>query len=366
MQIAPYVGGEGRLAGANRVIKLSSNEGALGPSPRAVAAYEGEKAEIHRYPDGGAGELRAAIGAAFQLDPARIVCGAGSDDLLCLLTQAYGGPGTETIVTRHAFAMHPIYARYAGSTVVTAEERELTADVDAMLACVTPRTTLVLLANPNNPTGTMLPWAEVARLRAGLPEHVLLVLDAAYAEYLDDPRCSAAIALVDGPGANTVMTRTFSKIYGLGGLRLGWAYAPAEVVDVLNRIRSPFNASRPAQAAAIAALADTAHVAASRAHNARWRPWLVKALATLGIPVHGTEGNFVLADFAAAGRDAGEADAAFRARGIIVRAMGGYGLPGCLRITIGAEDEMHAVAEAAQAFMAATATPDAARERVHG
>jgi len=361
LEIAAYVGGEGTLGGHNRVIKLSSNEGALGPSPKAIAAYEAEKEEIHRYPDGGAGALRAAIGAAWGLDPARIVCGAGSDDLLCLLTQAYGGPGTETIVTRHAFAMHPIYARYAGSTVVTAEERGLAADVDAMLACVGPRTTLVLLANPNNPTGTMLPWAEVARLRRFLPENVLLVLDAAYAEYLDDPRCTAAIELVDGPGANTVMTRTFSKIYGLGGLRLGWAYAPEAVADVLNRVRSPFNASRPAQAAAIAALADTRHVEASRAHNARWRPWLVDALATLGIPVHGTEGNFVLADFAAAGRDAGEADAALRARGIIVRPMGGYGLPGCLRITIGTGEEMAAVAEAIGAFMAGPA-----RERARG
>jgi histidinol-phosphate aminotransferase len=361
MQIAAYVGGEGKVAGVNRVMKLSSNEGALGPSPRAIAAYEGEKGEIHRYPDGGAGELRAAIGAAFRLDPARIVCGAGSDDLLCLLTQAYGGPGTETIVTEHAFAMHPIYARYAGSTVVTARERGLMADVDALLACVSPRTTLVLLANPNNPTGTLLPWAEVARLRRGLPEGVLLVIDAAYAEYLDDPRCTAAIDLVDGPGANTVMTRTFSKIYGLGGLRLGWAYAPGAIVDVLNRVRSPFNAARPAQAAAIAALADNAHVEASRAHNARWRPWLVNALATLGIPVHGTEGNFVLADFAATGLDAAAADAAFRARGIIVRAMGGYGLPGCLRITIGTGEEMQAVAEAAASFVAA-----AAKARAHG
>jgi histidinol-phosphate aminotransferase len=157
------------------------------------------------------------------------------------------------------------------------------------------------------------------------------------------------------------MTRTFSKIYGLGGLRLGWAYAPGAIVDVLNRVRSPFNAARPAQAAAIAALADNAHVEASRAHNARWRPWLVNALATLGIPVHGTEGNFVLADFAAAGLDAAAADAAFRARGIIVRAMGGYGLPGCLRITIGTGEEMQAVAEAAASFVAA-----AAKARAHG
>jgi histidinol-phosphate aminotransferase len=366
LEIAAYVGGEGTLAGQNRIIKLSSNEGALGPSPRAIAAYAAEACMIHRYPDGGAEALRAAIGAAFGLDPQRIVCGAGSDDLLCLLTQAYGGPGTETIVTEHGFAMHSIYARYAGSTVVVARERNLTADVDAILAAVSPRTTLVLLANPNNPTGTMLPWAEVARLRRSLPSHVLFVLDAAYAEYLDDPRCTAAIALVDAPGANTVMTRTFSKIYGLGGLRLGWAYAPAAIADVLNRIRSPFNASRPAQAAAIAALADTAHVEAARAHNALWRPWLAARLAALGIPVHGTEGNFVLADFAAAGRSAAEADSALRARGIIVRAMGGYGLPGCLRITIGTEEEMEAVAEAIAAFIGAAAMDAGAKARAHG
>ncbi|MFQ3623129.1 MAG: histidinol-phosphate transaminase, partial [Acetobacteraceae bacterium] len=279
-----------------------------------------------------------------------IVCGAGSDDLLCLLAQAYGGVGTETIVTRHAFAMHPIYARYAGSTVVTVGERELTADVDSILAAVGPRTTLVFLANPNNPTGTMLPWTEVARLRAGLPETVLLVLDLAYAEYLEDPSVGPVLDLI-AAGSNTVMTRTFSKIYGLGGLRLGWAYGPADVVDVLNRVRSPFNASRPAQAAAIAALADTDHVAAARAHNDRWRAWLVQAIQSTGVPVHGTHGNFLLADFAAAGRSAEAADRAFRQSGIIVRGLKGYGLPGMLRITIGAAEEMEAVAEAAARFM---------------
>jgi len=350
LTIEPYVGGESKVAGANRVIKLSSNEGALGPSKRAMEAYRAEAGEIHRYPDGSATALREAIGAAFKLDPARIVCGAGSDDLLCLLAQGYGGPGTETIVTRHAFAMYPLYARYAGSTVVTVEERNLTADVDAILAAVSPRTTLVFLANPNNPTGTLVPWSEIARLRARLPETVLLVLDLAYAEYLDDPRGTEVVNLVEA-GANTVMTRTFSKIYGLGGLRLGWVYAPAAVVDVLNRIRSPFNASRPAQAAAIAALADTDHVAASRAHNRRWRSWLAQALESTGVAVRGTHGNFLLADFGAVGRSAAEADAAFRARGIIVRGMSGYGLPGMLRITIGTQEEMEAVAEAAAEFM---------------
>lgn len=348
--IEPYVGGESALPGANRVIKLSSNESALGPSKRAVEAYRAEAAELHRYPDGAAAALRAAIGAAWQVDPARIVCGAGSDDLLCLLAQAYGGPGTETIVTRHAFAMYALYARYAGSEVVTVEERNLTADVEAILAAVSPRTTIVFLANPNNPTGTLVPWSEIGRLRARLPEHVLLVLDLAYAEYLEDPRGTAAIGLVEA-GANTVMTRTFSKIYALAGLRLGWAYAPPAVVAVLDRIRGPFNVSRPAQAAAVAALADAEHLAAARAHNARWRPWLAQALESTGVPVHGAHGNFLLADFGAVGRSAAEADRHFRSRGIILRGMAGYGLPGMLRISIGTQAEMEAVAEAAAEFM---------------
>lgn len=350
LNIEPYRGGEAELPGVNRVIKLSSNEGALGPSPAAIEAYRREACEIHRYPDGGASALRRAIAIVWNLDAERIVCGAGSDDLLCLLAQAYGGPGTETIVTRHAFAMYPIYAHYAGSTVVTVDEREYTADIDAILAAVTARTSLVFLANPNNPTGTFVPWGEIVRLREALPESVLLVLDLAYAEYLADPAVPEVIKLIDTT-ANTVMTRTFSKIYALGGLRLGWAYAPKHVVDVLNRVRSPFNASRPAQAAAIAALADSDHFQASRTHNFQMRAWLSEALESAGIPVRGTEGNFLVADFGSIGRSADAADQAFRACGIIVRKLTGYGLPGMLRITVGTPAEMEAVAEAAAKFM---------------
>ncbi|MCS6855783.1 MAG: histidinol-phosphate transaminase, partial [Elioraea sp.] len=344
------VGGEAAIPGVNRVIKLSSNEGALGPSPAAIEAYRREATAIHRYPDGAAVALREAIAAAWRLDAARILCGAGSDDLLCLLAQAYGGPGTETIVTRHAFAMYPIYARYAGSKVVTVEERDLTADVDLILGAVSPRTSLVFLANPNNPTGTFLPWSEILRLRKGLPEHVLLVLDLAYAEYLDDPAVPEVIGLIEA-SPNTVMTRTFSKIYGLGGLRLGWAYGPRQIIDVLDRVRSPFNASRPAQAAAIAALGDHDHFQASRVHNRRLRAWLTEALESTGVAVRGSEGNFVLADFAAVGRSADAADRVLRSRGIIVRRLANYGLPGMLRITIGTEDEMEALAEATAQFM---------------
>jgi histidinol-phosphate aminotransferase len=350
MEIAPYVGGESKLPGVNRTIKLSSNEGAFGTPPGARAAYERLAGELHRYPDGGAVELRRAIGARFGLDPERIVCGAGSDDLIYLLCLAYGGPGTELIMTKHGFSMYEIAGLYAGCRIRKTPERDLTADVDAMLAAVSPATRLVFLANPNNPTGSMVPAQEVRRLRAGLPEDVLLVLDSAYAEYVERPDYDPGVSLVDA-GDNTVMTRTFSKIFGLGGMRLGWCYAPPAVVDVLNRVREPFNVNIAVQAAGIAALAEPGWVEKSRAHNAKFRAWLTDALEQAGIKIWPSEGNFVLADFATPDR-AVAADAALRARGIIARGMKAYSLPHCLRITIGTEEECRLVAEALAAFMA--------------
>ena len=255
LDISPYVGGESKLAGANRTIKLSSNEGAFGVPPAAQAAYLAMAGELHRYPDGSAIGLRRAIGAKFHLDPERIVCGAGSDDLLYQLCLAYGGPGTEIIMTEHGFSIYQIAGTYSGARVLKTPERNLTADVDAILAAVSPATRIVFIANPNNPTGSTLPQGEVQRLRDALPPHVLLVLDAAYAEYVDRPDYDAGVKLVDA-GDNTVMTRTFSKIFGLGGMRVGWAYAPPAVTDVLNRVRGPFNVSIAAQAAAIAALTE--------------------------------------------------------------------------------------------------------------
>lgn len=349
MQISPYVGGESKVAGSNRTVKLSSNEGAFGVPPGAKAAYLALADELHRYPDGGAGDLRRAIGARFGLDPARIVCGAGSDDLIYQLCLAYGGEGTELIMSRHGFSIYAIAGQYAGSRIVKTPERELTADVDAMLAAVSPATKLVFLANPNNPTGSMLPAAEIARLRAGLPAEVLLVLDAAYAEYVDDPAYEPGVALVDA-GENTVMTRTFSKIYGLGGMRLGWCYAPAPVIDVLNRVRSPFNVNAAVQAAGIAALAEPGWVEKSRAHNSEYRAKLAAALTAAGIRVWPSQGNFVLADFGTEAQ-ASAADAFLRGRGIIVRGMKSYDLPHCLRVTVGTAEEVALVAEALAAFM---------------
>lgn len=351
LDIAAYVGGESKIEGVDRVIRLASNEGALGPSPKAVAAYQALASEIHRYPDGHSGELRHAIAAAFGLDPTRIVCGTGSDELITLLARIYAGPGDEVLYSRHGFLMYPIAAKSVGATPVAAPERELTADVDALLAAVTPRTRLVFLANPNNPTGTYLPAAEIRRLHAGLPAHVVLALDAAYAEYVAATDYEAGVALVDG-AENVIMLRTFSKIFALGGLRLGWGYAPASMVDVLNRVRGVFNVASAAQAAGAAAVADGDFLARSRAHNETWREWTQRSLEQLGLTVTPSVANFLLVRFPdAPARNAEAAWEALKAKGILTRKMTSYGLPAYLRITIGAADEMPATVAAIAGFL---------------
>lgn len=349
LTIEPYVGGESKLPGVNRIIKLSSNEGAFGPPPSAQEAIIAAARDAHRYPDGGATKLREAIGARFGLDPARIVCGNGSDELIAYLILAYGGEGTELVMPAHGFIMYDLTGRYAGCRVIKVPERNLMADVDAMLAAVGPRTRLVCLVNPNNPTGALLPRSEVQRLRAGLRDDILLILDAAYAEYVTDPDYDPGHALVDASG-NTVMTRTFSKIYGLGGLRLGWAYMPPQVADVLARIRGPFNVNSAAMAAGIAAVSEPGWIERSVAHNEEWRAKLSEGLRALGIKVWPSACNFILADFGSADR-AKAADACLRGRGIIVRAVGGYALPTCLRITIGTAEECTLVQEGLAAFV---------------
>ena len=344
LQVAPYVGGEAQLTGVNRVIKLSSNEGAFGPPPSALAAASRAAASMHRYPDGGSHDIRQAIGARFGLDPERIVCGNGSDELLALLIGAYAGPGTEIIMSAHGFVMYEIGGVSVGARVIKVPERNLQTDVDAMLAAVSPATRMVIIANPNNPTGSLLPQPEGERLRAGLPPDVLLLIDAAYSEYVDRPDYDPGAKLVDA-GNNTVMTRTFSKIFGMGGMRLGWCYGPPAIVDVLNRARGPFNVNLVAQEAGIAALSEPHWVEAGRAHNAAQRTRLSAALEALGITVWPSEGNFILADFGTP-EAAAAADAALRRRGILVRAMGAYALPHCLRITVGTAEECDMVAEA--------------------
>ena len=351
MDITPYVGGESALPGRGRVIRLASNEGALGPAPAAAAAYEAASADLHRYPDADCLDLRRAIGRRHGLDWSRIVCGAGSDELIGLLCRAYAGPGDEVLHTEHGFLMYPIAAKAVGAKPVSAPETGLKADIDALIQRVTGATRLLFLANPNNPTGTYLSGAELRRLRDELPSGVLLVIDAAYAEYVTPEDYSAGADLVD-LGDNVVMTRTFSKIHALGGARLGWAYCPPAISDVLNRVRGPFNVGSPAQAAGLAAIEDTDFTARALQHNETWRPWLAGRLEELGLDVPSVAGNFVLARFGVnSAHTADDADRYLKDRGIIVRRVAAYGLPDCLRITVGLEDEMRAVTDALGGFL---------------
>ena len=351
LDIAAYVPGESKIEGYEETMKLSSNEGALGPSPKAIEAYNRVADELHRYPDGGSTELRHAIGRRFGLDPDRIVCGAGSDDVLTLVARAFAGPDDEVLYSEHGFVMYPLFAHSVGAVPVTAPEVDLTANVDNLLAAVSDKTRIVYLANPNNPTGSYIGADELARLRAGLREDIVLVIDAAYAEYVTRNDYTPGVELVD-QGVNTVMTRTFSKAFALGGARLGWAYCPPVIADLLNRIRGPFNVTLPAQAAGVAALEDTAFLAMSRDHNATWLPWLTDRLREIGLTVYPSVANFVLVRFPdGTGQDAKAAMKALSDRGVIARDVSSAGLPGCVRITIGREREMRAVADTLKAFM---------------
>jgi histidinol-phosphate aminotransferase len=351
LEISPYIPGESEVPGGIKPIKLSSNETPLGPSPRAVAAYKALANQLDRYPDGSATALRNALARQYGLNPDRIVCGCGSDELINLIAHAYVGPGDEAVYSAHGFLMYRIATLSSGGRPVPVPERSYRADVDAMLARVTPKTRVVFLANPNNPTGTYLPHDEVRRLHKGLPGSVLLVIDAAYSEYVRRNDYEAGLELV-ATTDNTVMTRTFSKIYGLAALRLGWAYCPAAVADVLNRVRGPFNVTAPAMAAGVAALEDKAHIETAVAHNEKWLPWVTAEMEKLGLEVTPSIGNFVLMHFPAAkGKDAAAADEHLKARGIILRRVAAYGLPNCLRMTIGTEDDNRRVVAALAEFM---------------
>ncbi len=355
LDIAPYVPGKSTAPGVAKVFKLSSNETPLGPSPKAIAAYKAAAGKLEDYPDGAVTELRVAIGHAFGLDPERIVCGAGSDDLLNLLAHAYLRDGDEVIYSAHGFLMYPIYALGHGGKAIAVPEKNLTADIDAILAAVTARTRLVFIANPNNPTGTYVPFDEIKRLQQKLPANVILVLDAAYAEYVQRNDYEAGIELV-ATSDNVVMTRTFSKIYGLAAVRLGWMYGPAHIVDAVNRVRNPFNVNTPAMKAGIAAMEDTAHVETSMAHNAQWLAWLTAEIGKLGLPVTPSVANFVLIHFPESkGRTAADADAFLTKRGLILRRVSGYGLPNALRMTVGTEEANRLVVKALAEFLGKTA-----------
>jgi histidinol-phosphate aminotransferase len=351
LEITPYVGGKAKSGSTKPIAKLSSNESPLGPSPKAIAAYRELVSELHRYPDGHCTALRAAIGRRFNLDPELIVCGAGSDELIALLVRAYAGPGDEVLYSEHGFLMYRLSALAAGAHPVAAPERGLKADVDALLASVTSRTRLLFLANPNNPTGSYLAADELARLHAGLPEEVILVVDAAYAEYAVAADYASGLELAHS-APNAVMLRTFSKLFGLAALRLGWMTAGPAIIDVMNRTRGPFNVAQPAQAAGVAALMDLEHQERARAHNDRWLPWLAREIAALGLRVHPSIGNFLLIDFPPEpGRNAAAANAFLEAEGIIPREMAAYGLPDGLRVSVGLEEDNRRLVEALAAFV---------------
>ncbi|MDA9532778.1 MULTISPECIES: histidinol-phosphate transaminase [unclassified Bradyrhizobium] len=352
LDIAPYTPGKSPVPEPGRkVFKLSANETPFGPSPKAIEAFKRVADHLEDYPEGTSRVLREAIGRSFGLDPNRIICGAGSDEILNLLAHTYLSHGDEAISTTHGFLVYPIATMAVGAKNVVAQETNLTADVDAILKAVTPRTKLVWLANPNNPTGTYLPFDEVKRLRAGLPSHVLLVLDAAYSDYVSRNDYEMGIELV-ATTENTVVTHTFSKIHGLAALRIGWMFGPEHVIDAVNRIRGPFNVSTPAMYAAVAAIEDTAHQAMSKQFTETWRNRLTEEIGKLGLKVTPSVANFVLIHFPTdKGKTADDADAFLTKRGLVLRALKNYGLPHALRMTIGTEEANRLVIEALHDFM---------------
>lgn len=351
LAIDPYVPGKSTASGGVTIHKLSSNESPLGPSQRAIDVLATLGPKLALYPDPSATALREGIGKRYGLDATRLICGAGSDELLALAAHAYLGPGDEAVYSAHGFLVYRIVILACGATPVVVPEIDLTADVDALIAAVNGKTKIVFLANPNNPTGTYLPFDEVKRLHAALPKSCLLVLDAAYAEYVSRNDYEAGFELVASHD-NVIMMRTFSKIYGLAALRIGWAYGPPGVIDALNRIRGPFNMNVAAIAAGAAAIEDQALIERALAHNEKWLPWLNHALTALGLKVTPSVGNFLLIHFPKEdGKTAAEADAFLLARGLILRRVDNYGLPGALRLTVGTEEQNRLVIATLKEFL---------------
>jgi histidinol-phosphate aminotransferase len=354
LNITPYVGGDAKVEGLARIVKLSSNEAATGASPKAIAAYRAAAENLHRYPDGSSADLRAGLAEVHGLNINGLICGNGSDEIISHLIHSYAGPGDEVVYTEHGFLMYPLGAMASGATPVKAAEDEFTASVDAILAVVTERTKMVFLANPNNPTGTYLAQSELERLRAQLPGQVMLVIDDAYAEFVSRNDYSPGIELVEAHD-NVVMTRTFSKIHGLAALRLGWAYCPEEIAMVYHRVRSPFNVNAPAQAAGLAALHDIGHMDAARSHNDRWLAWWQDECRRLRLRFIPSVGNFLTVHFGTQGPHSADAAVEFlRLRGILPRSIAAYGLAAYLRFTIGLEEENRAAIAATEEFLGTT------------
>jgi len=350
LRTSPYVPGARDIEGSSRVVKLSANESPLGPGARALAAYYALAPVLFRYPDASQSGLRRAIGDVYGVEPERVVCGNGSDEVLSLLIRAYSGAGDEVIVSQYAFAMCFTHVHTQGAELVVSPEPEYRISVEQILARVTARTRLVIVANPNNPCGTYLPALELARLHSSLPPDVLLIVDAAYSEYVTAPDYDSGIALARG-AENLVVTHTFSKLYGLAGLRIGWGYGPPQVMEVLNRIRTPFNANAAALAVAEAALSDREHSARVRDHTQRWRTRMIEEFNGLGLTVLPSVTNFILIMLSSGPKNAAAAEAHLHSKGIIPRPLGAGGPRNALRITIGLESDNLAVIAALREFM---------------
>ncbi|OFW80679.1 MAG: histidinol-phosphate transaminase [Alphaproteobacteria bacterium RIFCSPLOWO2_01_FULL_40_26] len=335
--IKNYIPGKAAIDG-RKAIKLSSNENALGASPKAIEAYKNHAAEIFRYADGSCLELREAIAEKNRIDADRIVCGAGSDEIIALLTSAFAFVDDEIIYSEHGFLMYPISAQRVGARPVKVAEKNLKADVDAIIAAITDKTKIIFIANPNNPTGSYLTSFELQQLIDHTPKNILIVLDYAYAEFVEKSDYPNAIELVDRY-ENVVMTRTFSKIYGLASLRIGWSYSSKYVAEILNKIRGPFNVGGPAQFAAIAALQDDEFFLRSKNHNKKWLEiFFAELLKQQKIKTHPSIANFILLDFGSIDECRKE-NQQLLAHNIIFREMGAYDLPHCLRMTIGTKEE---------------------------
>ncbi len=347
LEIDNYKPGKAKI-GYKKAIKLSSNENALGSSPKAITTYQDHSSEVMRYADGACTVLREALADKNSIAAKQIVCGAGSDEILAFLTSAFAGINDEVIYSEFGFLMYPISAKRVGAKAIKVKEKNLKADVDAIIAAITPKTKIIFIANPNNPTGSYLKTTEIRKLINSTPKNVLIVLDHAYEEFVDEADYPNAIALVN-EFENVVATRTFSKIYGLASLRVGWCYSSEYVAEVLNKVRGPFNVSGPGQVAALAALYDDEFFAASKAHNKKWLKILFQEFAKLDhVKAHPSIANFILLDFGST-EYCQKANHKLLENGFILREMAGYGLPNCLRLTIGTEEENLQVLEVLKA-----------------
>lgn len=348
--LSPYVPGKPidelqREMGLARVIKLASNENPLGPSPKALAVLSDGAATLHRYPDGGAFRLREALADRWKVTADHVILGNGSDEILGLLARTFLAPGDEAVMADHTFVIYKMEVTAAHGKAVTVPLKAWRHDLPAMAEAITPRTRLLFLCNPNNPTGTMVSAGEVERLLARLPEHVVVVFDEAYFEYVRSAEFPDSMAYVR-QGRNAIVLRTFSKIYGLAGLRIGYGVTTPEITNYLNRVRPPFNANSIAQRMALAALGDDEHVAKSRAMNEAGMEQMVNGLRAMGFTPIPSEANFVYVDV---GRDGRQVFEALLRRGIIVRHIEGR----MVRVTIGQAEENQAFLTALAAVVQA-------------